>query len=224
MPAVVIPPSTNAFLAGPQLPPGGRWRPVSRCPASAPTLYLDALAGVMTLVVTGVGFLIHVYAVGYMDEEGDDDYSRFFAHMNLFVFSMLLLVLAHNFVFLVIGWALVGVSSYLLIGLDHERPSAVAAARKAFVMNVIGDVGIVIASLSSPSRPSTPSTSAPCCRARFGAVWGPGFDAFAHSGHAGQRSSDRLLPPRRGGGEVGPDPAPHLASRCHGRSDPGLGP
>ena len=109
-------------------------------------LYLDPLSGVMTLVISGVGFLIHAYAAGYMDEENDADYARFFAHMNLFIFSMLLLVLAHNFVFLVIGWALVGLSSYLLIGFYNQRPSAVLAARKAFVMNVIGDVGIVIAS------------------------------------------------------------------------------
>ena len=109
-------------------------------------LYFDPLAAVMTLVITGVGFLIHAYAAGYMDEENDADYARFFAHMNLFVFSMLLLVLAHNFLFVVIGWAMVGLSSYLLIGFYNQRPSAVLAARKAFVMNVIGDVGIVIAS------------------------------------------------------------------------------
>jgi NADH-quinone oxidoreductase subunit L len=115
-------------------------------PAVDVDLYLDALAGVMTLVITGVGFLIHVYAVGYMEGENDEDYSRFFAHMNFFVFSMLLLVLAHDFVILVIGWALVGLSSYLLIGFWTERRAAVDAARKAFVMNVIGDVGIVIAS------------------------------------------------------------------------------
>ncbi|MEA2646054.1 MAG: NADH-quinone oxidoreductase subunit [Chloroflexota bacterium] len=115
-------------------------------PGVGAALRLDSLAFVMTLVVTGVGFLIHVYAVGYMDEENDADYARFFAHMNLFVFSMLLLVLAANFVLLVIGWAMVGLSSYLLIGFYNQRPAAVAAARKAFVMNVIGDVGIVIAS------------------------------------------------------------------------------
>ncbi|MHB8507032.1 MAG: NADH-quinone oxidoreductase subunit L [Candidatus Dormibacteria bacterium] len=109
-------------------------------------LLFDPLAAVMTLVVTGVGFLIHVYAVGYMHGEGDDDFSRFFSQMNLFVFSMLLLVLASNFVMLVVGWALVGVSSYLLIGFYQHRPAAVRAARKAFVVNVIGDVAIVIAS------------------------------------------------------------------------------
>jgi len=116
-------------------------------PAVDVDLYFDVLASVMTLVITGVGFLIHVYSVGYMDAENDEDYSRFFAHMNFFVFSMLLLVLAHNFVILVIGWALVGLSSYLLIGFWTERRAAVEAARKAFVMNVIGDVGIVIASI-----------------------------------------------------------------------------
>ncbi|MEA2682055.1 MAG: NADH-quinone oxidoreductase subunit [Chloroflexota bacterium] len=116
-------------------------------PAVDIDLYLDPLSAVMTLVITGVGFLIHAYASVYMDEEGDMDYARFFAHMNLFVFSMLLLVLARNFVVLTIGWAMVGLSSYLLIGFYHRRPAAVLAARKAFVMNVIGDVGIVIASL-----------------------------------------------------------------------------
>jgi NADH-quinone oxidoreductase subunit L len=115
-------------------------------PAVDMDLYFDPLAAVMTLVITGVGFLIHVYAAAYMDEESDGDYARFFAHMNLFIFSMLVLVLARNFIFLTIGWAMVGVSSYLLIGFYHQRPTAVLAARKAFVMNVIGDVGIVIAS------------------------------------------------------------------------------
>ena len=115
-------------------------------PAIDIDLYFDALAATMTLVITGVGCLIHLYAVGYMEDETDDDYSRFFAQMNFFVFSMLLLVLAHNFVILVVGWALVGLSSYLLIGFYTQRVAAVAAARKAFVMNVIGDVGIIIAS------------------------------------------------------------------------------
>ncbi|MFN2466180.1 MAG: NADH-quinone oxidoreductase subunit L [Candidatus Dormibacteria bacterium] len=116
-------------------------------PAVNFNLYFDPLAAVMTLVVTGVGFLIHAYAAGYMDEENDTDYARFFAHMNLFVFSMLVLVLARNFILLTVGWAMVGLSSYLLIGFYHQRPAAVLAARKAFVMNVVGDVGIVIASL-----------------------------------------------------------------------------
>src|SRR6266702_659930 len=106
-------------------------------------LYVDALSTLMILVITGVGFLIHVYSIGYMRE--DAGFSRFFAYMNLFVFSMLLLVLSGNFVWLIIGWALVGLSSYLLIGFWFERHSAVLAARKAFVMNTIGDVGMVFA-------------------------------------------------------------------------------
>ncbi len=106
-------------------------------------LYVDAVSTLMILVITGVGFLIHAYSIGYMRE--DPGFSRFFAYMNLFVFSMLLLVLAGNLVWLIIGWALVGLSSYLLIGFWFERRSAVLAARKAFVMNTIGDVGMVFA-------------------------------------------------------------------------------
>jgi NADH-quinone oxidoreductase subunit L len=106
-------------------------------------LYVDRLSTLMILVITGVGFLIHVYSTGYMAK--DPGYSRFFAYMNLFVFSMLLLVLSGNLVWLIIGWAAVGLSSYLLIGFWFERTSAVLAARKAFVMNTIGDVGMVFA-------------------------------------------------------------------------------
>ena len=105
-------------------------------------LYIDPLTCVMLLIVTGVGFLIHVYSIGYMAH--DDNFSRFFSYLNLFIFSMLLLVLADNYLVLIIGWGMVGLSSYLLIGFWLDRPSAVAAARKAFVMNVIGDVGMMI--------------------------------------------------------------------------------
>ena len=92
---------------------------------------LDALSALMVMVITGVGFLIHVYSVGYM--EHDEGIARFFSYMNFFVFSMLLLVLAADLVILLIGWALVALSSYLLIGFWHERKSAVLAARKAFI-------------------------------------------------------------------------------------------
>ena len=105
-------------------------------------ILFDPLSAVMLLVVTGVGFLIHVYSIGYM--RGDPEERRFFAYMNLFVFSMLLLVLAGNFVLLLAGWGLVGLSSYLLIGYWHQRKSAVDAAKKAFVMNAIGDIGLAI--------------------------------------------------------------------------------
>jgi NADH-quinone oxidoreductase subunit L len=107
-------------------------------------LLVDRLSVFMCLVITGVGGLIITYAVGYMDHESDASYARFFGYMDLFIFSMLLLVLAGNFVFLIMGWAMVGLSSYLLIGFYYWRYSAVVAARKAFVMNVIGDVGLIL--------------------------------------------------------------------------------
>jgi NADH-quinone oxidoreductase subunit L len=107
-------------------------------------LQLDHLSLFMCLVITGVGALIVTYSVGYMEHENDASYARFFCYMDVFVFSMLLLVLAGNFVFLIVGWAMVGLSSYLLIGFYYWRRSAVVAARKAFVMNVIGDVGMIL--------------------------------------------------------------------------------
>src|SRR5712692_7477933 len=107
-------------------------------------LLVDNLSIFMCLVITGVGGLIVSYAVGYMEKEDDPSYARFFTYMDVFVFSMLMLVLAGNFIFLIIGWALVGLSSYLLIGFWYQRKSAVVAARKAFVMNVIGDVGMIL--------------------------------------------------------------------------------
>jgi NADH-quinone oxidoreductase subunit L len=93
----------------------------------------------MLLVVTGVGFLIHVYAVGYMHE--DADYPRFFTYLNLFVFSMVMLVLAGNFLLLYVFWEAVGLCSYLLIGFWYRRPAAADAGKKAFVVNRVGDVG-----------------------------------------------------------------------------------
>jgi NADH-quinone oxidoreductase subunit L len=106
-------------------------------------ILVDPLSVFMMLVVSGVGFLIVAYSIGYMD--GDDEERRYFAYMALFVFSMLLLVQAGNLVLLLAGWGLVGLSSYLLIGFWHERPAAVAAAKKAFVMNAIGDATMALA-------------------------------------------------------------------------------
>ena len=102
----------------------------------------DPLAATMSLVVTGVGFLIHVYSVAYM--RGDPRFARYFAYLNLFVFSMLLLVLGDNLFVLFVGWELVGLCSYLLIGFWFERPSAATAAKKAFITTRIGDVGFMI--------------------------------------------------------------------------------
>src|SRR6266480_307525 len=104
---------------------------------------IDPLSVFMMLVVAGVGALIVAYSLGYMD--GDDEERRYFAYMSLFVFSMLLLVQGGNLLILLAGWGMVGLSSYLLIGFWHERPSAIAAAKKAFVMNAIGDATMALA-------------------------------------------------------------------------------
>ncbi len=106
-------------------------------------LQLDRLSLIWSLIITGVGFLIHVYSIAYMD--GDRAFARFFAYMNFFVFAMMTLVLSDNVIGLLVGWGLVGLASYFLIGFWFDRPSAVSAARKAFVMNVVGDVGIMYA-------------------------------------------------------------------------------
>jgi NADH-quinone oxidoreductase subunit L len=107
------------------------------------SFYLDQLSLVMLLVVTGVGFLIHIYSVGYMWEEGG--FYRFFAYLNLFMFFMLTLVLASNYLLMFIGWEGVGLASYLLIGFWFTKDSAASAGKKAFIVNRIGDFGFLIA-------------------------------------------------------------------------------
>ncbi len=103
---------------------------------------LDALSAIMILVVTGVGFLIHIYSTGYMWD--DTGYYRFFAYLNLFMFAMLTLVLANNFVVMFVGWEGVGLCSYLLIGFYFHKKSAGDAGKKAFVVNRIGDAGFLL--------------------------------------------------------------------------------
>jgi NADH-quinone oxidoreductase subunit L len=105
--------------------------------------YLDQLSLVMLLVVTGVGFLIHIYSVGYMWD--DPSYYRFFAYLNLFMFFMLTLILANNYLLMFIGWEGVGLASYLLIGFWFTKDSAASAGKKAFIVNRIGDFGFLIA-------------------------------------------------------------------------------
>jgi len=105
-------------------------------------LQLDPLSGVMILVVTGVGFLIHVYSTGYMWD--DSGYYRFFAYLNLFMFAMLTLVLANNFLLMFVGWEGVGLCSYLLIGYYFDKKSAGDAGKKAFIVNRIGDAGFIL--------------------------------------------------------------------------------
>jgi len=104
--------------------------------------YLDQLSLVMLLVVTGVGFLIHIYSVGYMWEEGG--FYRFFCYLNLFMFFMLMLVLANNYLVMFIGWEGVGLASFLLIGFWFTKDSAASAGKKAFIVNRIGDFGFLI--------------------------------------------------------------------------------
>src|SRR5882757_4905604 len=106
---------------------------------------VDQLSILFLLIITGVGFLIHVYSTSYMHEEESPHYARYFAYLNLFVFSMLLLVLGANFVIMFIGWEGVGLCSYLLIGYWFKVNSYNDAAKKAFVMNRIGDLGFLIA-------------------------------------------------------------------------------
>ena len=106
---------------------------------------LDPLSAVMILVVTGVGFLIHVYSVGYMAH--DNGYYRFFGYLNLFVFFMLMLVLANNYILLFVGWEGVGLCSYLLIGFYFHKKSAADAGKKAFIVNRVGDAGFILGML-----------------------------------------------------------------------------
>ncbi|MGB4773531.1 MAG: proton-conducting transporter membrane subunit, partial [Daejeonella sp.] len=104
---------------------------------------VDPLSSLMLLIITGIGFLIHVYSIGYM--HSDTGFAKFFSYLNLFIFFMLLLVLGSNYVIMFIGWEGVGLCSYLLIGFWFTNSSYASAAKKAFVMNRIGDLGFLIA-------------------------------------------------------------------------------
>ncbi|MFE5327883.1 NADH-quinone oxidoreductase subunit L [Embleya sp. NPDC056575] len=118
------------------------WAPVNEFQADI-GLHLDQLSMVFVLLITGVGSLIHIYSIGYMAH--DENRRRFFAYLNLFVAAMLLLVLANNYLLLYVGWEGVGLASYLLIGFWQHKPSAATAAKKAFIMNRVGDFGLAIA-------------------------------------------------------------------------------
>jgi len=123
----------------------GEWIPGGESPGGLAVPWgftLDPLSGVMLLVVTGVGFLIHVYSVGYMGGEGG--YYRYFAYLNLFMAMMLTLVLASSFPVMFVGWEGVGLCSYLLIGFEFEKEAASAAGKKAFLVNRVGDLGFFL--------------------------------------------------------------------------------
>ena len=106
---------------------------------------VDELSGLYLLVISGVGFLIHVYSIGYMDDE--EGFYRFFAYLNLFIFFMLILVLGDSFLLMFVGWEGVGLCSYLLIGYYFEKHSAAEACKKAFLFNRVGDFGVLSAVL-----------------------------------------------------------------------------
>ena len=176
---------------------------------SAPTSGSTSLSATMILVVTGVGSLIHVYAIGYM--EGDPRYGRFFAYMNLFVFFMLMLVLADNYLVLYLGWEGVGLCSYLLIGFWFEKTENANAAKKAFVTTRIGDTAMLIGLALIVCEVRDARLRGRVRRAR-------GDDREGH----GDR--DRAAAVRRRGRQVRAGAAPRLAARRDGRPDPGLRP
>jgi NADH-quinone oxidoreductase subunit L len=116
---------------------------ISAGPVKIPFAFMvDQLSSIMLLIITGVGFLIHLYSIGYMHD--DKGFGKFFAYLNLFVFFMLLLVMGSNYIIMFIGWEGVGLCSYLLIGFWYTNPSYADAAKKAFIMNRIGDLGFLM--------------------------------------------------------------------------------
>ena len=161
---------------------------------------VDPLSITMALFVTGIGALIHLYAVGYM--HGDERYHQFFVYLNLFGFSMLMLVLADNFLLTFLGWEGVGVCSYFLVSFWFERSTAAVAGKKAFVTNRIGDFGFMIAMFLIFSA--------------FGSL--DYLDVLAPRPRAGRRHRHRHRPaalPRRVR-QVGPAAALRVAPRRHG--------
>jgi len=155
-------------------------------------IVVDPLSTFMMLVVAGVGMLIVAYSIGYM--EGDDEERRYFAYMAIFVFSMLLLVQSGNFLILLVGWGLVGLSSYLLIGFWHQRPEAIAAAKKAFVMNAIGDATMALALFLIIQRSGTLNFEAVFAQAgTMGGPWAMNLIALGLLGGAVAKSAQLPL-------------------------------
>ena len=138
---------------------------------------IDPLTIVMLFVVTGIGALVAVYAAGYM--AGDRGYARFFAYVSLFLFAMTTLVMADNLVLLYLGWEGVGLCSYLLIGFNYHKPPAVAAAKKAFIVNRIGDLGFALGIFLAFQRYGTVTLWS-------GQAGAPGIIEMARQVHDGQ--------------------------------------
>jgi NADH-quinone oxidoreductase subunit L len=168
----------------------------------------------MMCVVTFVSLMVHIYTIGYMEE--DDGYNRFFSYISLFTFSMLMLVMSNNLLQLFFGWEAVGLVSYLLIGFYYKKPTAIFANMKAFLVNRVGDFGFIlgIGLIAAYTGTLNYSKSSPSCpRSRH--------PAARHGLAAGDR--DLHLPVHRRDGQVGAVPAARLAAGLDGRPDPDLG-
>ena len=182
-------------------------------------LRMDALSGLMCLVITFIGTLIHIYSAGYMSHE--PDYARFFAYLNLFCGAMLVLVLGDSLPVMFIGWEGVGLCSYLLIGFWYGEKANADAGKKAFIVNRVGDFGFLLGmfllfyATGTLDIPDIIVVGQAGCRAES-------LDPAAVAGPAGGLLGG-AVPVRRRLRQVGPDPAVRLAARRHGRPHPGLG-
>ena len=169
--------------------------------------HVDALTACLLIVVTTIGMLVHVYSIGYMAH--DPGTWRFFAYLNLFMFSMLLLVLADNFLVIFVAWELVGLSSYLLIGFWYRKRTAALASKKAFIVNRVGDVGFALGIMLIFVSLGTLNVQEV-------------IDRVGDARPADDRG-DRVARLLRGDGQERPVPAPRLAARRDGGPDPGVG-
>ena len=179
---------------------------------------IDRLSAMMMAVVSFVSLMVHIYTIGYMDD--DDGYQRFFSYISLFTFSMLMLVMANNFLQLFFGWEAVGVVSYLLIGFWYTRPTAIFASLKAFLVNRVGDFGFVLG-IAAVLR-YTGSLDYATVFAHAGQIAAAQIHITSTVGWSG----DHLhlhLPVRGRHGQVGAGAAAHLAARFDGRPDADLG-
>ncbi len=176
---------------------------------------LDPLSALMIMVVTGVGSLIHLYSIGYM--HGEEGFYRFFSYLNLFCFSMLMLVLGNNALVMFVGWEGVGLCSYLLIGYYFHKKSAGDAAKKAFVVNRIGDFGFLVGLFTLFWALGSKG------------VWTVNFVEISENAHLlyawrHHRYPCNALFLRRRHRQVGTASAVYLVARRHGRPDPGFRP
>ena len=176
---------------------------------------MDGLTAIMLVVVTGVSLLVQVYSTGYM--KGDPGYARYFAFMSFFTASMVGLVVASNVIQLFVFWELVGLSSYLLIGFWYHKPSAAAAAKKAFLVTRLGDFGFLLAIfyLFFNGGTFTAAGLDPLDIPDIHEAMGMGLIA------PGRGYVDRAWSLRGRGGQVRPVPAAHVATRRNGRSNAG---